>query len=98
MFFVSDFDKAEVNGRRTIDHSKVFASTGFHEGRDRFAQDDLESLVYSMWYIAGIPLGESNEESEGRVLLKAIKAGNAVQRVLVSRYYCLINETHFRRI
>lgn len=97
MFFVTDFDSAEVNGLRTVDHSKVFASSGFYEGRDRYAIDDLESLVFSMWYIAGIPLGTSNEnaeksETEGRVLLKALKADKAAERVLVSYLLLLLLE------
>lgn len=86
-FPTSDFDKAALNGKRTIDHSKVFASSGFYEGRDRYALDDMESLIFSMWYIAGIPLGEKNEnvkQSEGRVLLKAFQAGKGTERVLVS--------------
>lgn len=83
---------ATVNGNPSTDHSEMFASTGYYENRVRHAMDDLESLVFSMWYIAGIPLGISNEhtqEAEGKVLSTEKKAGKGKERVLVSETcYC----------
>lgn len=83
---------ATVNGSKCTGHSEMFASTGYYENRIRNAMDDLESLVFSIWYIAGIPLGISNEhiqEAEGKVLSREKKAGKAKERVLVSEpsYY-----------
>lgn len=57
--------------------------TGYYENRMRQPMDDLESLVFSIWYIAGVPLGISNE-AEGKVLSNEKKSGNGKARVLVS--------------
>lgn len=78
---------ATLNGGQNWGHTKMFASTAFHANRDRYPIDDLESLVFSMWYIAGIPLGTSNtleEEVEGKILMKMKNAGKGRDRVLVS--------------
>lgn len=81
---------ATVNGNLSKEHSEIFASTGYYENRIRNAMDDLESLVFSIWYIAGVPLGISNEqiqEAEGKVLSREKGAGKGKERVLVSESY-----------
>lgn len=44
--------------------------------------DDLESLVFSMWYVAGVTVGK---EPEGYVLCGCKKMGTAEARMQVSR-------------
>lgn len=48
-------------------------------GERRSAMDDLESLVYSIWYVSSMPMCPS----EGRALLYSSWEGKAEQRVLV---------------
>lgn len=83
---------ATVNGSPSTGHSEMFASTGYYENRIRNAMDDLESLVFSIWYIAGIPLGISNE-AEGKVLSREKKAGKAQERILVSEHFMQLLKT-----
>lgn len=84
----TDFDTATLCGGQNRGHTKMFTSIAFYEYRDRYPIGDLQSLVFSMWYIAGIPLGISNifvEETEGDVLMKKKMAGKGRERVLVSK-------------
>lgn len=86
-----DFDVASLNVHQNWGHTKKFASTAFYEIRDRYPIDDMESLVFSMWYIAGIPIGISNifgKRTEGEVLMKMKRAGKGRERVLVSESHC----------
>lgn len=91
LFLDSDFDEAAIDGsNRSLGYSNMFASTGFYENRHQYPMDDLESLVFSIWYIASVPLGITNEtvkQPEGQVFMKVKKAGKARERVLVSRDY-----------
>lgn len=72
----TDFDLSTIGSSQTEAHTKMFASSGFYANEDdtpctRGAVDDIESLVYSMWYVAGIPVGRpyfADEKPEGMVL------------------------------
>lgn len=46
--------------------------------------DDLESLIYSIWYVDGVPMGRvvGRDLPEGYVLLKSKNAGTAESRML----------------
>lgn len=49
-----DFDMASLNGESNSGCTELFASSRKWENQSRNAMDDLESLVYSIWYIEGI--------------------------------------------
>lgn len=87
LFLRSDFDLGTLNGDQNKAHTSKFASMGFHEGRERSAMDDFQSLVLSIWHVAGIELGGSSDgsgEPEGFVLSEKGKIGEAESRVKVS--------------
>lgn len=44
--------------------------------------DDIQSLLFTMWYVAGMPPDESGDH-EGYVLLESIRMGNAKSKMLV---------------
>lgn len=51
-----DFDLSTVNGEQNTASTRLFASASFFANQSRFAKDDLESLVYSLWFLAGVPM------------------------------------------
>lgn len=66
----------------------MWASSGYYGGKVRTSIDDLESLVFSMWYVAGVPVGQvfvADEQPEGFVLSELKKSGKAEARMHVSR-------------
>lgn len=66
--------------------SPLFASANFYGKRDRHPMDDLESLVYSMWYIADVPMIRHLEEGEAEgALLNKCNKDQAEARVLVNK-------------
>lgn len=67
----------------------------FHEGRERSAMDDFQSLVFTIWHVAGIELGGSSDgsgEPEGLVLSEKEKIGEAESRVKVSVQYLVVSK------
>lgn len=101
MFLVilSDFDLATVNGDPQNGCTLKFASRNLFANKSRSAIDDLESLVYSMSFLAGVPFEPArNHEQfpdglpEGYVLFENLKKGKkfARSRIMV-RIYVSIN-------
>lgn len=89
LFLKSDFDLASLERICTHqDHTPRFASANFYEGKPRYPMDDLESLIYSMWYIAGVPAGRPympfNEKALGLLLSEHKKNGRPELLVRVS--------------
>lgn len=83
-----DFDAATLNGKQTTMSTTMYASSEFYADRKRYEIDDLESLVFSMWYVAGVPIGLpfiNGEEPEGYVLCECKKMGKAEARMQVSK-------------
>lgn len=82
-----DFDYATLDFGQTIGHSPIFASQNFYKELSRYPMDDLESLVYSMWYVSGIHMVrilENEAESEGCMLSRCIGKDAAKERMMVS--------------
>lgn len=77
----SDFDLATLNGQQHKGNSIFFASSNFFAGKNRSSIDDIESLIFSMWYIAGIS-GESSIP-EGLVLFECKQNGKAEAKMKV---------------
>lgn len=83
-----DFDQATLNGKQNMGNTAMWASSGYYGGKNRTAVDDLESLTFSMWYVAGVPVGRAfvgNEQPEGFILSELKKTGKAEARMNVSR-------------
>lgn len=92
---------AAVNGVENNGHTLLFASRNFFANKSRSAMDDLESLVYSISFLAGVPLdpGKNHQKfpdvlPEGYVLCENLKKGRkfARSRIMV-RIYCLFEIT-----
>lgn len=77
-FFSLDFDLSTLNGEQNWGHTPTFASIGYYQIQDRHEMDDLESLIFSIWYIAGVPMCRSDDygNPEGYVLYKCLENGN----------------------
>lgn len=48
--------------------------------------DDIESLIYSMWYVTGVPMVrtlENDAESEGYMLSRCANKGAVLERMMV---------------
>lgn len=81
-----DFDLSALKGREDDDSfaTELFASSNYFQNEDRHPMDDIQSLVFSMWYVAGIPMSRSpNEEPEGSILSDCIENGEAKSRMMV---------------
>lgn len=74
-----------MDGNQHRGHTPLFATKRFYAGEPRTPMDDLESLVYSIWYIGGIAMVRDWESliTEGR-LLKSCTKKQAMVRILVS--------------
>lgn len=51
-FFFVDFDMASVDGEEGKGFTLPFASSNLFDNKTRTAIDDIQSLIFSMWYIA----------------------------------------------
>lgn len=76
-----DFDMATTDGSQHRGNTDKFASSGFFRNQDRYAMDDLESLIFSMWDIAGVPL--VGNKPYGRTLSEYTKKQDAEAKVKV---------------
>lgn len=72
---------ATTDGFQHKGHTEKFASSGFFRNQDRYAVDDLESLIFSMWDIAGVPLVE--DKPYGRTLSEFTEKQDAEAKVKV---------------
>lgn len=61
-FWGPDFDVSTLNGKAFWCYSSMFSSSSKYALKTRFAIDDLESLVYTMWYVAGFPMDPKKPE------------------------------------
>lgn len=89
-----DFDISTIGDERTKHATQMYASSNFFENKEdpqRSSKDDLESLVYTMWSIAGIKRdpyqGRSGlvETPEGLSLFASLNAGEGGTARLVVR-------------
>lgn len=78
----SDFDSASFDDKQHRGFTARFASSNFFAKKPRHQIDDLESLVFSIWYIAGV-LGGPKPVPEGFVLSKCKKNGTAEAKMRV---------------
>lgn len=87
-FLRSDFDLATLNCNTWFEgHTPRFASMNFYETKPRYPMDDIESLIYSMWFIAGVPIGQPrnpDEKAIGELFSDCRKNGNATDLLRVS--------------
>lgn len=87
-----DFDVSSLNGAAFWCYSQLFASSSKFEFKVRYAMDDLESLVYTMWYVAGFPMDP--KKPEGSNLADFKKRGDAEAKaemmVLKKNYQIII--------
>lgn len=80
-----DFGIATLHGAQNFLFTPRFASSGVHmRPIARYPIDDLESLVYTIWYIAGVPMVSSGEY-EGFGLFQSYKDGTAKSRLMVCK-------------
>ncbi|XP_031638147.1 casein kinase I-like [Contarinia nasturtii] len=92
--FVGDFDQSSLNGEKSLGNTPLFASANYFANKTRHPRDDLESLVYTIWFLAGVPMEMIKDEkspipafiriSEGRALFENLKKGktNARQKIM----------------
>lgn len=83
LVMLTDFDLAAVNGVQNDGHTPMFASRNLFAKQSRCPMSDLESLVYSISYLAGVPLSlDMNDEilPEGYVLFQNLKKGRKFAR------------------
>ncbi|XP_031637196.1 tyrosine-protein kinase Lyn-like [Contarinia nasturtii] len=73
--FISDFNLATINGAQNKGKTLLFASANFFADKSRFAMDDLESLIYSLWYLAGVPLDPNHNH---QLLFESLPEGYAL--------------------
>lgn len=88
MIFLIDFDLATIKKQQTKGFTPLFASSNFYAERNRTAMDDLQSLVFTIWYVSGMPIDPSYDP-EGMVLLGCEEKGliEAKSKILVSSEY-----------
>lgn len=75
-FSVLDFDMATLNGKHHFGNTEMFSSSGFFRKQHRYPIDDFESLVFSIWNIAGIPM-DSSGKPDGLILAECTKIEDA---------------------
>lgn len=84
----TDFNVATANGASGQGHSAWFASSKFYLNQTRHPMDDLESLVFSLWYVAGVqwdkPSLLSLRRPEGLTLAECKINGTAHKKMTVS--------------
>lgn len=76
--FLTDFDLSTLNDAQNEGHTPMFASKNFYPQKPRTAMGDLESLVYSMWYISDVWWSETGNPKT----LKAIFSANVIKSKL----------------
>lgn len=83
--FLADFDLSTLIDMQNEGHTPMFASKNFYIEKARSPMDDLESLTYTMWYIADVPMVRDweSKEFEGFLLSKCNKK-QAIARMQVS--------------
>lgn len=82
----SDFDYATLNWDHTNGYTALFATRHFYVGKDRYPVDDIESLIYSMWYVTSVPMVrelEGDAESEGCMLSRCATKGLVLEQMKV---------------
>lgn len=90
-----DFDISTIGAERTKHATAMFGSMNYFKNPDdphRTAMDDLESLVYSMWFIAGVERDRYEGKSgqldartpEGLSLFASIKKEGPAAKFVVS--------------
>lgn len=67
---------ATLNGKQNFGITEMFGSSGFFRRQDRYAIDDLESLVFSIWNVAGVPMDPSGKP-DGLILAECTKIEDA---------------------
>lgn len=77
-----DFDCAALNGEYAEGHTAKYASSTMFISPTpkRCPRDDLESLVYTMWFLAGC----DSLRSDGYELLESKRRGEAKMKMMVS--------------
>lgn len=101
----ADFDIATLNGAYTNDGTLKYASSRYHDGKkQRYELDDLESLMYTMWELAGCigykpyGLGLLQSKNENRVKSKVMVSKNLQSVGIKSIFYCHIRcSVYFRK-
>lgn len=91
---ILDFDASTMNGIEGLSWTPKYGSSNKFAHLDRCAMDDLESLIYSMWFVVGIEFSEPY----GSLLLKQKRQHKAESWVKVStemQFRNKINEVHF---
>lgn len=71
--------------------TEFFASANYFANRNRTAMDDVESLLYTMWSVSGVPMGgPSGKYPEGKALLQSLNDGTQEAWMLVRSeiFYC----------
>ncbi|XP_031631549.1 probable casein kinase I homolog ECU11_1980 [Contarinia nasturtii] len=88
--FISDFDNAALPGKIHKIATRKFASSGWWAGNNRRAMDDLESLVYTIWYMVGI----NSFEPEGLVMKKKSANGKKAFVLEKCKYFARFEKVH----
>lgn len=81
--FDADFDLASFNGMDSEGFNYIFASSQFWLKSPRTIKSDLESLIYSIWFIANVPMSRSYQENPEGYILCLLDRKQAESRMLV---------------
>lgn len=73
---------ATLNGRKHFGNTEMFSSSGFFRKQDRHSIDDFESLVFSIWNVAGVPMDPSGKP-HGLILAECTNIEDAEKFVKV---------------
>lgn len=79
-FSSSDFNLATPIGIQGGGYTYDYTSSNRYEGADRCSMDDLESLIFTMWHVAGFDFSETY----GELLVEQKKKEKAISWVTVS--------------
>ncbi|XP_031639386.1 casein kinase I-like [Contarinia nasturtii] len=106
--FIGDFNLASINGSQKDGGTVQYASANLFAGRNRYAMDDLESLVYSLYSLAGVPLEPCNDGMllfdvfdfipEGYMLAKSLERGKKYARAKLMKRIEFFKNAHVRGV
>lgn len=91
LFPKKDFNTATFFGHKAAGYTPKFVSSNHYLNENHgimYPKDDLESLIFSLWYIAGVPMDRPSFsiycEPLGKTLAECKKNGNVEEKILVS--------------
>lgn len=93
-----DYDLASTDGMNSNGGNKQFGSANFHASRTRGPKDDLESVIYTLFYLSKIELGKKKvigKDLEEGECMKQLNSTKKIERVQVSS--CVRENLYWRQ-